>query len=298
MDRRRFIGYCACTALSPLAACNDSSNPRTTSQCVAASAQNNGCALLPDGFGVGVGCDQMVSSSGSSAYDSLIANEFFSQRSFFGLPAVSLKYINDCEPNAYADPQSKSILLGINLIVKTLTAYQQQPGSFFTLLPLYAVLAHEFGHQVQFANGWSNQCDGVYQEELEADMWAGYYVGRRGLSSGFQVLQTMEQFYNFGNYQFFSPLFHGTPFQRANAFLDGILITDEISKGKLSPALDQVRARMVELLAVELKYPTDASPNLVTQSDVRHVCEQNKVPGPIEDCAASMGWDWNTLLPI
>ena len=201
ITRRKFL--CNCGGGVLLAGCggNESGSGSTP------TAQDVGCALYSTTYSSGTACNQTVLSSGTG-YDAQVASEFGTQRSFFQLPSVGLQYINDCQPNAYADPRTRNILLGVNLMSNTLNAYKTQRGAFFTLLPLYAVLAHEFGHQVQFAYGWFNNADGVVQEELEADMWAGFYVGMRGLSSGFQVKQTMEQFYNFGNYDFFNSNFH------------------------------------------------------------------------------------------
>lgn len=288
ITRRKFL--CNCGGGVLLAGCggNESGSGSTP------TAQDVGCALYSTTYSSGTACNQTVLSSGTG-YDAQVASEFGTQRSFFQLPSVGLQYINDCQPNAYADPRTRNILLGVNLMSNTLNAYKTQRGAFFTLLPLYAVLAHEFGHQVQFAYGWFNNADGVVQEELEADMWAGFYVGMRGLSSGFQVKQTMEQFYNFGNYDFFNSNFHGTPYQRANAFTDGLLAADEIAKGKLQATFEAVRARLQELVAVELRYPSDLSPGVTSKSDIRQQCEQYKVPGTYQECATQLGFSYDSL---
>lgn len=234
-------------------------------------------------------------SNSGTAYDSQIRAEFATQRTFFQLPAVNLLFINDCSPNAYADPRTRNILLGINLTRSTLDAYRNQATSFFTLLPLYAILAHEFGHQIQFANGWFSNADGVVQEELEADMWAGFYVGVKGLSSGFQVKQTMEQFYNLGTNDFGNPSWHGTAYQRANAFTDGLLAADEFSQGKIGNTFASVRSRLQELVAIELRYPNDQSPGFTSKSDIRQQCDQYKVPGTYQQCGAQLGFPYDSL---
>lgn len=290
-SRRRFLCYCAgSAAVSSCGGGSQTSSSRNTTP----QQADIGCALFSTGFGSGIACNQLLSSSGSP-YDTQIQSEFMAQRAFFQLPAVSLKYLNDCQPNAFADPNSKSIYLGVNLINQTLNAYRSQRDAFFTLLPLYAILAHEFGHQLQFAFGWMNRGDGVVQEELEADMWAGFYVGLRGLFSGYQVSQTIEQFYKTGADDFFNPNWHGTSYQRANAFADGIWAAKEYNENKIGRSFGAVRARLQELVAVELSYLNDFSPGYVSKSDIRQQCDRFKVGGTYQNCGALLGWPYDTL---
>lgn len=203
-----------------------------------------------------------------------------------------MTYFNDCQPNAYAEQETKRIALGMNLIRSCLNVYKNRQGEFFTMLPLYAILAHEFGHQVQFANGWMNPCDHVVNEELEADMWAGYYVGSR-FALGYEQRQTMEQFYELGTGDFLDPDFHGSPYQRSHAFIDGLMVAEEVSKGKVGNSFASVRSRFVELVAVELRYPRDTSPGLFDKYDIRHQCDRYKFPGTYQDCASALGYPWD-----
>lgn len=292
LTRRRFVCYCAGSA--GLTACGGGGSDSKPTTAVEPQQADIGCALFSTALGAGTGCNQLLSSSGS-LYDSQIQSEFQAQRTFFQLPAVSLRFLNDCTPNAYADPNSKSILLGVNLINQTLNAYRTQSDAFFTLLPLYAVLAHEFGHQLQFEFGWMNRSDGVVQEELEADMWAGFYVGLRGLFSGYQVSQTIEQFYRIGSDDFFNPNWHGTSYQRANAFADGIWAAKEYNENKIGRTFGAIRARLQELVTVELRYQNDLSSGYVSKSDIRQQCDRFKVGGTYQNCGALLGWPYDTL---
>lgn len=250
-----------------------------------------GCALRSLKPGMN-NCDALVASCGERKFDAAIAKEFSALHEFFGIPGVTMTYFTDCQPNAYAEQDTKRIALGVNLVRTCLNVYKNRNGDFFTMLPIYAILAHEFGHQVQFANGWMNPCDYVVNEELEADMWAGYYVGRK-FAIGFEVRQTMQQFYELGTGDFLDPDFHGSPYQRSHAFIDGIMVAEEVSKGKVGKSLAAVRNRFVELVAVELRYPRDASPGVFDKADIRHLCDRYKFTGTYQDCASSMGYAWD-----
>lgn len=250
-----------------------------------------GCALRSLKPGTG-NCDALVDSCGDTKFDAAIAKEFSSQQKFFGVPGVTMTYFEDCQPNAYAEQDTKRIALGVNLIRTCLNIYKNRQGDFFTMLPIYAILAHEFGHQVQFANGWMNQCNYVVNEELEADMWAGYYVGNH-LAIGYEQRQTMQQFYELGTGDFLDPDFHGSPYQRSHAFIDGLLVAEEVSKGKVGNSFAEVRKRFVELVSVELRYPRDTSPGVFDKADIRHECDRYKFPGTYQDCASAMGYPWD-----
>lgn len=247
-----------------------------------------GCALRSLKPGTG-NCDAFVASCGNKKFDAEIAKEFTAQHKFFGIPDVTMTYFTDCQPNAYAEQDTKRIALGVNLIRTCLNVYKDRQDDFFTMLPIYAILAHEFGHQVQFANGWMDPCDYVVNEELEADMWAGYYVGRR-LAIGYEVRQTMQQFYELGTGDFLDPDFHGSPYQRSHAFIDGIMVAEEVSKGKVGKSFAAIRKRFVELVAVELRYPRDASPGVFDKADILHLCDRYKFAGSYQDCASAMGY--------
>lgn len=250
-----------------------------------------GCALRSLTPGTG-NCDAFVDSCGDTNFDAAIAKEFSLQHKFFGIPGVTMTYFEDCQPNAYAEQETRRIALGVNLIRTCLSVYKNRQGDFFTMLPIYAILAHEFGHQVQFENGWLDPCDYVVNEELEADMWAGYYVGNR-LAIGYEKRQTLQQFYELGTGDFLDPDFHGSPYQRSHAFIDGLLVAEEVSKGKVDRSFAAVRNRFVELVSVELRYPRDTSPGVFDQADIRHVCDRYKFTGTYQDCASSMGYAWD-----
>ena len=82
-----------------------------------------------------------------------------------------------------------------------------------------AILAHEFGHQIQFQLGVfgnENTPEATRRTELMADAYAAYYLSHaRGASMQWKrVKQFLQVFFNIGDCAFTSTGHHGTPTQR------------------------------------------------------------------------------------
>ncbi|MDR2997046.1 MAG: hypothetical protein LBU78_02885 [Microbacterium sp.] len=84
-----------------------------------------------------------------------------------------------------------------------------------------AVLAHEYGHQVQydgnlFETDITDEAEATARTELMADAFASYFtVSKRGESlNKAYALQNFQSFYNVGDCAFTNPNHHGTPNQR------------------------------------------------------------------------------------
>ncbi|MBC9796552.1 hypothetical protein [Sinomicrobium weinanense] len=88
-----------------------------------------------------------------------------------------------------------------------------------------AILAHEFGHQIQYDNGYfvdvdpEDEPEATRRTELMADAYAAYYLThKRGATMNWKrVKKFMEVFYNIGDCGFTSSGHHGTPNQRMAA---------------------------------------------------------------------------------
>lgn len=86
-----------------------------------------------------------------------------------------------------------------------------------------AIMAHEYGHQVQFANPalvtFDYSPEGTRLTELMADAFAGYFLTHsRGASMNWnRVKDFLTVFYSIGDCQFSSASHHGTPNQRMRA---------------------------------------------------------------------------------
>lgn len=84
------------------------------------------------------------------------------------------------------------------------------------------ILAHEYGHQIQFANGYipnDNSPETGRFIELMADAYAAYYMahGRGGLEQPAMITQFVKTSFSIGDCSFDSPGHHGTHNQRAAA---------------------------------------------------------------------------------
>lgn len=97
------------------------------------------------------------------------------------------------------------------------------------------ILAHEYGHQLQYAYGLPSRTESTARpNELEADGMAGYYLRRGYGKSTFASIATGYEFaYAIGDYQTTSSGHHGTPPQRRSAVRLGFLLADP-ANAKLS----------------------------------------------------------------
>jgi hypothetical protein len=109
------------------------------------------------------------------------------------------------------------------------------------------VLAHEWGHQVQFDN-WYDASYGselsaperTRLTELEADMLSSYYLThKRGATYNWKrVAEFLNLFYNIGDCAFTSGGHHGTPVQRmAASYLGYIIAKETLPHGHILTAL-------------------------------------------------------------
>jgi hypothetical protein len=102
-----------------------------------------------------------------------------------------------------------------------------------------AIFAHEFGHQIQFANGYFNDAaagtsapEQTRYTELMADAFSAYYLThKRGAAlNQKRVAEFLEVFYDIGDCAFTDPGHHGTPGQRMAAAQFGFDIANEAQK--------------------------------------------------------------------
>lgn len=117
--------------------------------------------------------------------------------------------------NAIYCLRNHSIYVNIPFLVSANRRY----GDFAAI----TILAHEYGHAVQRQLGLSRLNEDLYQEELQADCFAGFYArdaNRRGLLDPNDVLEGYYQSFASGS-RHFHPNSHGTRGQRAMAFYMG-----------------------------------------------------------------------------
>ena len=103
-----------------------------------------------------------------------------------------------------------------------------------------AILSHEYGHQVQFANPalvpFDNTPESTRNTELMADALSAYYLtNKRGAAMNWHRVQDfLVVFYSIGDCAFSSPGHHGTPNQRMKSAEFGYSVASNAQKqGKI-----------------------------------------------------------------
>ncbi|MCP4107574.1 MAG: hypothetical protein GY749_18865 [Desulfobacteraceae bacterium] len=133
---------------------------------------------------------------------------------FFVYPAFSF-YDDGNSPNALALPQDM-VLLGLNLMRDE---FQKEYGPLGNY-SIIGIMAHEFGHILQFNAGLHAKFP-TKLLELHADYLAGWYLGNRKMVFPTDATQAMRSFYQKGDYAFNNPNHHGTPQERLISFTAG-----------------------------------------------------------------------------
>ena len=179
--------------------------------------------------GIGV-LEEPTRSSGIDGLDDFCRQEVGNLEQMFGVSPTLLFYNDSAAPNALATPEpydpakpDGTVLLGKTLIAELFNKYRDSGA-----LPVVAVIAHEWGHILQFKNSFSSNWSVEY--ELSADNGAGWYLAKsRGIDtvkSSEKTLATM--FSEMGSTNFNNFNFHGSPAQRRNQILSGSGLLDSV----------------------------------------------------------------------
>jgi len=176
---------------------------------------------------------RLSKTTGNQRLDLAFINEYNILASVFGV-RPSLYIVDDSRaPNAFAVPQAfepgyqGSVAFGYQLMTEE---FRSSPTNF----TIPAIMAHEFGHIVQFAHGVTLPTQLM---ELQADYISGWYMRNRDAQSGWSAesaQQTLKAFYSKGDYEFNNPDHHGTPQERLKAASAGM---NDLS-GAISSVLD------------------------------------------------------------
>lgn len=156
-----------------------------------------------------IGCGFLLS-FGDPGLDAYFRTEIGLQSQFWvGVPA-QVYIFNECsysQRNAYSRPD-RVIMFGSYMGHYLI-------DNFGVDLPVAAVLAHEWGHQVQFAMGYTRPQDPTQEfTEREADSFAGYYIWRAKRRSQSEWSTFLDLLTKIGDYNYTSYSHHGTPEQR------------------------------------------------------------------------------------
>lgn len=176
--------------------------------------------MLQSSLGGGQTNGGMFFPSGDYALDEFYQNEGLALVNAFGVSPRGFYFIDGYSPNAFATSQvvnadgpDGTVLFGVTLLQQEIARGQG--------LAVRAIMAHEFAHLVQFKRGAS--MPGKHPE-LQADYMAGWYSGQRGLSMA-QLEPILMSFFSKGDYEFNSPVHHGTPTERINSVRAGYALT-------------------------------------------------------------------------
>lgn len=247
MRRRQFVCGCAGLAITGCGGNGDNGLRAGDSLSV------RGCGISLQALGMQYpGCNGLpISSSGNVGLDVAFASEFQLQKTFWGLSNVTFSFLDDCNgPNAYADRDTASILFGLNLATST---YSQ----FGSALPWWQVLAHEFGHQIQYWLGsdWLG-APTVAPTELEADMFSGIYILLNKPSFDPAEISTiLTNAFSIGDYQYNNRNHHGTPLQRGAAVVAGGRVALRYAEGTIPRTYSAIRELFLRELQVILNDP-------------------------------------------
>lgn len=170
--------------------------------------------------------DLIVRKSGNRDFDFATAQSLSRMSDIFKvLPSFRYFTFGDSN-NAFATPikidsnRDGSILFGRDLLFDVM-AKEEGPETAFA-----AVLAHEYGHILQFKLGINNVLEqknkNVRGSELHADFLSGYFAGIRKLEKpDFKAAVFAMNSYNVGDYETSSKDHHGTPEERGRAVVMG-----------------------------------------------------------------------------
>jgi hypothetical protein len=226
-----------------------------TSGCYNASLSGAG----QDQFGCG-----LTGSLGDPVLDSKFQQEIAIQTQFWTGYPTTVYTFNECSvdnANAYSSPEG-FIMFGIWLTSRTIT----QTGSD---LPIAGILAHEWGHQLQFRFGWMTQTEPTQRSnELEADMWSGFYMAMAKSWAGPQINAYYQSLFSTGDYYFNSPQHHGTPNQRIAAGAVGLGIANQVITTRVPKSYQELHAifvqekdRIVNTIQAPSRGPEDSEPD-------------------------------------
>jgi hypothetical protein len=225
-----FIAFSACTkskdSENQISGCT---NPGSFNFSPLAVKDDGSCREMAGclGYATGFSNSGNISNTlGDPYWDQKMAGEVSIQRNFFNGVSANVYILYEpsaSQRNAYATPDG-NILFGYYMHYYTIQTFGE--------LPVAGVLAHEWGHRVQYTYGWNAQMQNPHIE-LEADAFSGYYMVMAKSFAWSQIQGYYSNVYATGDYMFNSPTHHGTPDQRlAAAYLGVQTAVDALNNNK------------------------------------------------------------------
>jgi uncharacterized protein len=193
---------------------------------------NKQCSFVDGNWSSTASLYTTLPNSGSTTGSSLITSQNSTVASFWGRSAPTFRFVRDLSSpsstfNAISYGNGK-IYFG-EAIFKW--AYNRDSSNLINVM----ILAHEYGHQLQYAFGLPSVSENTARpNELEADGFSGYYLRRGyGKSTFASIATAYDAAFAIGDNQVTSPGHHGTPAQRRSAVRLGFLLADP-ANAKLS----------------------------------------------------------------
>lgn len=173
-----------------------------------------------------IGSDLEISrTTGDQVLDSQLSAELFHVSDVFEVMPGFVIIDDGDSPNAFATPKSLiNNTVGTVLFGHTLL-FNELRGHMWGGIAVAGIMAHEFGHILQFISGLDRLLTKNHPTkrlaELHADYMAGYYLGLKRLSGHMDIKAFLDSVYIKGDTDFNNKDHHGTPSNRKDVMLAG-----------------------------------------------------------------------------
>lgn len=220
ISRRQFLGT-TCCCLAYLA-----SGKRLRAE---SDDLYHGCFLSSSEFrSVDINFGEIDTSTGNRTIDRAIGTTLTRISDLFDVHPGFGFYDDEDDPNAFATEITAlggtrgTVGFGYTLLEEQI----EKHPSGISVMGIMGIIAHEFGHIVQFSPDVRSELQKVQPtlrlKELHADFLAGFYAGRRRLSHMNMDTDGLgDAFLALGNFNTRSPEHHGTGEERLEALIQG-----------------------------------------------------------------------------
>ena len=166
--------------------------------------------------------EAISSTSGNLELDRVIRSEYYILSQTFQLQ-TDFYFGGDAfgAANAFFIPTNQCSTPGcVGVVAVGRNLLKEQLQKKYGLEIVKAILAHEFGHAIQSKLDWHGSGYAKWKE-LHADFMAGFYMAQKAYITEELLGSFIQEFYARGDFEFYNPDHHGTPYERGCAFQEG-----------------------------------------------------------------------------